>query len=120
MKTNKNLSEDKLRELFSRIPVDEPAPDFMENLLVRIEKEVLREKRKQSRIFAGQIAASIGGVFILPALAIYLCTIFIPDFSFAFPKEHLNFDSNLLTIGISILMLLIIDTLLRMHSKRDS
>ncbi|MCL1932987.1 MAG: hypothetical protein FWF53_04125 [Candidatus Azobacteroides sp.] len=123
MKTNKNLSEDKLQELFNKIPVEEPTPDFMENLLLRIEKEALREKKRQQWITAGQIAASLSGILILPALAVYLCTIFLPGFSFSFPKIHLHFDPKLVAIGFSILMLLILDTLFRMHaanrSKRD-
>ena len=124
MNTNKNISEDKLRELFSEIPLDEPAPDFMENLLRRIEKEIVQEKRRHRWMLVGQVAASLFGIFVLPALAIYLCTIFLPGYSFSFPKMHLNFDSKFVTIGFSVLMLLIIDTLFRMHvtnrSKRDS
>jgi len=124
MNTNKNISEDKLSELFSRIPLEEPAPDFMENLLQRIEKEVSLENKKRQWTLVGQVAAGLLGILVLPALAIYLCTIFLPDFSLTLPEIHLKFDPNLLTIGFSILMLLIIDTLFRMHagnhSKSDS
>ena len=124
MKTNKTISEDKLRELFSQTPFDDPTPDFTENLLLRIEKEALHEKRKQLWITAGQIAAGIFGIIALPAFAIYLCTIFLPDYSFSFPKINLNLDPKLVTIGFSILILLIIDTLLRMRignrTKLDS
>jgi len=125
MNTNKNIAEDKLRELFSEIPFEEPSPDFMENLLSRIEKEaVAMENRKRFWIVVGQIAAGVFGIFILPALTIYLCTIFLPGFTFSFPKIHLHFDSNLLAIGFSVLMLLILDTLLRTHAanrtKKDS
>jgi len=116
MNTNNSISEHKLRELFSKIPFEEPAPDFMVNLLSRIEKEVvLRENRKRRWTIVGQIAAGVFGILILPALAIYLCTIFLPRFSFNFPEIHLHFDSNLLVIGFSILMLLIADVLFRMH-----
>ena len=123
MNTSKNISEDKLRELFGKIPLDEPAPDFMEKLFRRIEKEVVREKRKHRWMLAGQVAAGLFGILIFPALAIYLCTIFLPDYSFSFPKMHLSFDPKLVSIGFSVLMLLIIDTLFRMHAtnraKRD-
>ena len=115
MKTNKILSENKLRELFGEMRLDEPAPDFTENLFLRIEKEVLHEKKKQQWLTVGQVAAGLLGILVLPALAIYLCTIFLPNFSFSFPAIRLNFDPNLLIIGFSILMLLIIDTLFRMH-----
>jgi len=114
MNTNKSISENKLRELFDEMRLDEPAPDFTENLLSRIEKEILHEKRKQQWVTVGQVAAGLLSILVLPALAIYLCTIFLPNFSF--PKIPLNFDPNLLIIGFSILMLLIIDTLFRMHA----
>jgi hypothetical protein len=126
MDTNKNISDSLLHELFSRVPIDEPSPDFMERMLRRIEKEALREKRKQQWMLVGQIAAGLSGIFILPALAIYLCTIFFSDysFSFSFPEIHMNFDPNLVTIGFSVLLLLIIDTLFRKQianrTKRDS
>jgi len=125
MNTNKNISENKLRELFGKISFDEPSPEFMPNLLSRIEKEaVVMEKRKRRWIVVGQVAAGIFGIFILPALAIYLCTIFSPGFTFSFPKINLHFDPNLLVIGFSVLMLLIIDTLFRAHAanrtKSDS
>jgi len=121
MDTNKNISEDKLSELFRGIPFDEPSPDFMENLLQRIEKEVLASEQKKYRwITIGQVAAGVLGMLILPALIIYLCTLYLPDFSFSLPKIHFDFDINLLTIGFSILMLLIIDTLFRMHKANHT
>ena len=125
MNTNKNITESKLRELFGEIPFEEPSPDFMENLLSRIEKEaVAMENRKRFRTIAGQVAAGIFGIFILPALVIYLCTIFLPGFTFSFPKIHLHLDPNILVIGFSVWMLLIIDVLFRTHSanrtKSDS
>ena len=125
MNKNINISENALNELFKKIHLDDPTPDFMENLLQRIEKEsVASEKMKQFWMIAGQIAAGVSGIILLPALAIYLCTIYLPGFSFTFPKINLNFDINLITIGFSVLMLLIIDTLLRTHAanrtKNDS
>ena len=122
MNTNKNISEDKLRELFGEMPLDEPTPGFAENMLSRIEKEALHEKRKQQWFTVGQVAAGLFGILVLPALAIYLCMVFFPSFSF--PKMHIRFDFNFLIIGFSILILLIIDTLFRMHAgnrtKSDS
>jgi sterol desaturase/sphingolipid hydroxylase (fatty acid hydroxylase superfamily) len=117
MNTNKNISDNKLGELFREIPLDNPSPDFMEKLIVEIEKEVVREKRKQQWLTAGQIAAAISGILILPALAIYLCTIFLPGFSFTFPEINLHFDLNIVVIAFAILMLLIIDTLFRTRKR---
>jgi hypothetical protein len=116
MKTNKNISDNKLSELFREIQFENPSPDFMGKLMRKVEKEAISEKRKQQWITAGQIAAGISCMLILPALVIYLCMIFIPDFSFTVPKIHLRFDPNFIVIGLSVLMLLIIDTLFRTHS----
>jgi hypothetical protein len=118
MNTNKNITDEKLGELFKEIPFDNPSSDFMEKLLVRIDKEVLREKRKQQWMIVMQIAAGISGIFILPALTLYLCTLFLPGFSFTFPQIQFNLkiDPNLIIIGFSILMLLICDTLFRIHA----
>jgi protein-S-isoprenylcysteine O-methyltransferase Ste14 len=95
----------------------------MDHLLSRIEKEVLCEKRKRQWMLVGQIAAGVSGILIVPALVIYLCTMYLPGFSFSFPKMHLNFDPNLIIIGFSILLLLVTDSLFRMHeanrTKRD-
>ena len=125
MKTNRNISEETLHEVFSKFTFDEPAPDFMENLLQRIEKEAASmEKRKQLWTIVGQVAAGIFGIIILPALTVYLCTIYLPGFSFSFPKMELDFNINILTIGFATLLLLILDTLFRMYAakrtKRDS
>ena len=117
MNINKNVSDNKLRELFNEIPLDEPAPDFMDNLFRRIEKEVVWEKRKHRWMLVGQVAAGVFGILLLPALTIYLCTLFLPGYSFSFPKIHLNFNFNLVIIGFSVLMLLINDTLFRIHAE---
>jgi len=115
MNANKNISEDKLWGLFREIPLENPSAHFMEKLFLQIEKETLREKRKLQWMVIVQIAAGVTGILVLPALSIYLCTIFLPNFSFTFPKIHLNFDSNIITIGFSVLILLILDSLLRIH-----
>jgi hypothetical protein len=119
MKTNKNISEETLHKAFSKFTFDEPSPDFMGKLLQRIEKEaILMEKRKQLWVSIGQVAAGIFGIILLPALTIYLCTLFLSGFTFSFPKIHLNLNLNLLTIGFAILLLLILDTLFRMHATK--
>ena len=119
--TDKNRPEDRLRELFKAIPLEEPSPDFTSGLLSRIEKEALRANKIRERwIIAGQVAAGIFGTLILPALAIYLCTIYLPGFSFTFPKINWHFDPNLLAIGFSVLTLLILDTLFRMYMASRS
>ena len=119
MKTNKNISEETLHEAFSKFPFEEPSPDFMGKLLQRIENEaILIEKRKQLWTIVGQIAAGFFGIILLPALTIYLCTLYLPGFSFSLPKINLDLNLNILTIGFAALVLLILDTLFRMHIEK--
>ncbi|GHT24775.1 hypothetical protein AGMMS4957_18360 [Bacteroidia bacterium] len=58
-------------------------------------------------------------MILLPALAIYLCRIYVPGFTFVFtfPKIDLNLDPNLIAIGLTVLLLLMADTLLRKHAR---
>ena len=119
MKTNKNISEDTLHKAFSKLGFDEPSSGFMEKLLQRVEKEAsLMEKRRQLWMIVGQVAAGIFGIILLPALTIYLRTIFLSGFTFSFPKIHIDLNLNLLTIGFAILLLLILDTLFRIHATK--
>ena len=120
MNNIKNISEETLNDLFKKIPLDELSPNFMDNLLQRIENEFIKEKRRKKLLTIGQVAAGILCIFILPFIAIYLCTVFLPEFSFSLRKVHLNFDVNIVTIGFSILILLIIDTLFRMYVSKHS
>lgn len=117
MNLNKNISNDNLYELFQGIPLNEPSPDFLENLLQRIEKETVKSKKnKHLWMIIGQVIVGVSGILVLPVLVIHLCTIYIPDFYFYLPQIHINLNINLITIGFSILLLLIIDTLLRMRA----
>jgi hypothetical protein len=124
MNKNKNISDKQLQEIFKGITLDTPSSGFIENLMTSIEKEAAHEKKKKSWIMIGQIAAGISSMILLPSLILYLCVLFIPEFtiSFSFPKISLNFDPNLITIGLAVLLLLIGDTLCRkhLHSKKNA
>jgi hypothetical protein len=124
MNTNKSISDKQLKELFKETALDTPSSGFMENLMVKIEKEAAWKKKKQNLMIYLQIAAGVFGMISLPALALYLCSLFIPGFSFtfSFPKMNLNFDANLIAIGLAVLMLLMADTLCRkyIHSKKKA
>jgi hypothetical protein len=123
MKKNKNISDNQLRKIFKETALDIPSSGFMENLMVKIEKEAVWKKRKENLVISCQIAAGIATMFSLPALVIYLYILFIPGFvfSFSFPKINLNFDANLIATGLAVLFLLMADTLYRkhIHSKKD-
>jgi hypothetical protein len=122
MNKNKIISDSQLRRTFKESSLENLSPEFMENLMAEIEKEAIRKQRKYAWITSLQIVAGILAMFLLPALVIYLYKIPVPDFSFSFsfPKINVNFDPNIVIIGLAVLLLLIGDTLLRtyLHSKK--
>jgi hypothetical protein len=117
MNISKNISDKQLQKVFKETALDTPSSDFIENLMMRIEKEALQAQKKKKWMIYGQIAAGVFGMIFLPALTLYLCQLFIPEFSFTFslPKIDLHFDPNLIAIGIAVLLLLMADTLFRKH-----
>jgi hypothetical protein len=120
MNENKTMLDNQLRKTFKAMSLENLSSGFMENLMAKIEKEAIRNRRKHVWIIALQVTAGVLSMFLLPALVIYLCKIPVPEFSFSFPKIDINFDSNIVIIGLTVLLLLIIDTLLRthLHSKK--
>ncbi|MDR3246630.1 MAG: hypothetical protein LBT50_09395 [Prevotellaceae bacterium] len=115
MNKNKIISDSQLRKTFKESSLENLSSGFMENLMAKIEKEAIRKRRKYVWITSLQIAAGISAMFLLPALVIRLCKIPVPEFSFSFPKIDVNFDPNIVIIGLAVLMLLIIDTLYSKH-----
>jgi hypothetical protein len=118
----KNISNKQLRDSFKEYTLDIPSVDFMGNLMTKVEREVIKKKRKSNWIIIGQIASGISAMIFLPALVIYLCKLLIPEFSLysSFPKINLNLNFNIFSIGFSVMFLLIADTLCRkyIHSKK--
>lgn len=119
MKGNNTLPDRQLREAFNKIVLDTPSSGFVENLMLRVEREAAKARRMRMWITCGQIAAGICAMILLPALAIYLCRIYVPGFTFVltFPKIDLNFDPTLVASGLTVLLLLMADTLLRKHAR---
>ncbi|GHT41178.1 hypothetical protein AGMMS49965_10570 [Bacteroidia bacterium] len=119
MKENNDLLDKRLREAFNEFVLDTPSSGFVENLMVRVEREAAKAQRQRVWMTCGQIAAGICAMILLPALAIYLCRIYVPGFTFVFtfPKIDLNLDPNLIAIGLTVLLLLMADTLLRKHAR---
>jgi hypothetical protein len=114
MNNNKIISNKQLDYLFKQFTLDTPSPDFMENLMTKIESEARKQARKQKWISLLQMAAGILAITLFPSLYIYF---FIPDFFslFTLPHFNLKFDPMITLIGFTILLLLIADSLLRQH-----
>ena len=121
MKTDNDLQNKYLEELFKEVSLEKPSLNFTENLMKKIEKEAVKQEQKIKWLTVGQIAAGVTGILLTPVLTIYFCRRFIPDFAFTFPNIQMSFDPMIFSIGFSVLLLLIADTLLRkhIHSKRD-
>jgi hypothetical protein len=125
MKQDKNYS---LYDMFSEIP-DESLPNrFNEKLMLKINKEAIRHKRKmQIRSFTGY--ASIVVFMLLTAAGLFLYFGFsfeIPEIkieNIAFSKPSINSFKNTgfhlsLYIGTLALSLLIFDSIIRRHIKK--
>jgi hypothetical protein len=117
MNNNDQSTDNKLRDLFKEMPLEEPSLNFTENLICRIEKESIKQKRKKIVLNLLPIAVSILSLLCLPGLVIYLCTIYIPGFSFSITIPEIRFDPTILSIGITVLFLLVSDTLLRKYIR---
>jgi hypothetical protein len=115
MKKNKIISDGQLRELFKKAPVENLPSGFMEDLMSKIKKEAVNEKKKARLIVFLQVVAGLAAMFLLPVLAIHLCNLFIPDFSFSFSDINIRFDSHYVVIGLAVLLLLIADSLYERH-----
>jgi hypothetical protein len=120
MKENNDILDRQLQTVFKEILLDTPSSGFVENLMLRVEREAAKAQKKRAWVACGQIAVGIAAMILLPALAIYLCQIYVPGFTFTFaltfPKIDLNLDANLIAIGLTVLLLLMADTLLRKHA----
>lgn len=111
--------KDFLKEMFHEIKPENPSEDFMKKLMIRIEKEAVKQQRKKEIYGWLWIAAGIIGIVGIPGLVLFLFEI---NISF-----HLNLSSMFRGITIEpsyiiysliILFLLIGDTLLRKRSFR--
>ncbi|MDR1898192.1 MAG: hypothetical protein LBR10_15555 [Prevotellaceae bacterium] len=118
MKTNKNISENNLTELFQKVTLESPSSDFSEKLVLRLEKEIVKARKKEKLLAAGQLAMEISSMLLVPFLTIYLCDLLIPEFTFSWHPPEMDFNPNLIVTGISVLFLLIVDMLFIKYKKR--
>jgi hypothetical protein len=109
-----NSEKDFFKDIFYEMKPENPSGDFMNNLMVRVEKEAIKQQRKKEIYSYLWIAAGMVGVTGISALILY------------FLEINISFDINLLSIFseitiepsytiffLIILFLLIGDTLLR-------
>lgn len=120
MNRNKTVLDNRLKETLRETPLEDLPSGFIEKLMPEIEKAALNKQKKETLTMYLQIAAGILSMFFSLTLAFYLCRLFIPGFSFSFSGIAIEFDPNILTIGLAVTMLLIIDSLRRVKTKNEA
>jgi hypothetical protein len=106
---NNNKQKYLLENLFQEIPLETPSDNFTENLMLTIEKGIRKEQAKRRWLTVAQIAAGVIGIILTPVLVLYFCS------GFSFFKINVHFNPIILVIGLSVLFLLILDTLFRKY-----
>jgi hypothetical protein len=113
-----NSEKDLLKDMFHEIEQKNPSNDFMKNLMVRVEKEAIKQQyKKQIYSYLGMTAGIIGIVGI-PALVLLFFKI---DISFNLNLSNVfhgvTIEPSYIIFSVIILSLLIGDTLLRKHFR---
>ncbi len=126
---NTPKTEDKLKNMFSEIKTENLSSNFMDNLMLRVEKEVVAQNKKKYFLNYLLIASGVAGIFLIPALIIYFTDIEIS--SIQFPNvlaglqsifKNFSIDPRIAGLGLIILLLLLGDLILRKFSahKKES
>ena len=113
---------DKYKSLFHEMELETPSDEFMKYLMLRIEKEAVAKRKKRHFLLYMSIAAGIIGILITPAIVFFFMKIdiqftgsqlsgFFPTIVSIFKK--LEIKPEIISIGCTILILLISDTLIR-------
>ena len=113
-------TNDKLKNMFHEVRMENPSADFMENLMLRVEKEALAKRKKKYILNYLAVASGIAGIFLIPALIfhffdIQIKTIKLPNFSLEIQSifENLSIDPMIIGLGVVVLLLLLGDSILR-------
>jgi hypothetical protein len=124
---NTPKSKDKLKNMFHEITMETLSPDFMKNLMSRVEKEVIAKKRKQNILNFALIIGGIISIFLISGLILYFLKIEITilkfqDFYLEFQNIFKNFsiDPKITGVGLIILLLLIGDLVFRKFSNHEN
>ncbi len=123
-----NEQTDKLKELFHEIKLDNTSQDFMKNMMFRIEKESIIQKRKKQLILYLILLGGVAGIIGLPVLIFSFMGIDIRlfdegslNFSFSMlsnlKRLDMNVDPNIIILCSTVLLLLMGDLLFRKHAR---
>ena len=111
-----NSEKDFFKDIFHEMKPENPSGDFMNNLMVRVEKEAIKQQRKKEIynylwITIGMIAVTGISVLILYLLKI---NIFL-NLNLSEIFSGIKIEPSYIIFSMIILFLLIGDTLLRKH-----
>jgi len=113
MKKNNDLYDKQFGELFRQVKTEQTSPDFVEKLTARIATERRKAIFRRKLLNVGMLAASIAAVVLIPFAVIHWVK---PDFQLSLPD--LGGQPYGALIGLTVLLLLISDTLLRKQFMR--
>ncbi len=105
----------KMDKLLEEMSLEQPSTSFADNLMHQIEREVVRQKRHSQWLSVASLAAGVTGICAIPASVYYIGAQFFPDLNFniAFPKIEFSINPMIAMAGLSVLILLLGDMLLR-------
>ncbi|MDR2469551.1 MAG: hypothetical protein LBD27_03610 [Tannerella sp.] len=114
--TNQTEEQDRLKAIFSRLP-DEPLPEtWLPAMMQRIHAEALQSQKRSERwMIVAMIAASLMMVGLAVAAFIYMD---ISPIRFDFEIQWIKIPKDYIFIGLSILFLLLADSLFRRNYSK--
>ena len=113
-----NTEKDLLKDMFHEIELKNPSIYFMENLMARVEKEVIKKQRKRQFFNFLGIAAGIIGIVVIPELVLSFLKIDISlNLNISNVFHGITIEPYYVIFSLIILFLLIGDTLLRKHFR---
>ena len=114
-----NAEKDLLKNIFREIKPENTSGDFMKNLMLRVEKEAIKQQRKKEIYSYLCITAGIIGIAGIAALVLFFFQINISfNINMSNIFRGITIEPSCIIFFLIILFLLIGDTLLRKrHNK---
>lgn len=121
-------TNDRLKNMFCEIKMENTSDDFMKGLMLRVEKEAVVEAKKKKALIYLSIFSGVAGIILIPFLIFYYLEISIQMSEVRLPNVFLeisslfsNFkiDPNILGLGLIILILLLVDLIFRKYLDKN-
>jgi hypothetical protein len=117
MKTNSDICDRQLRGLFDRVALDAPSPGFTDALMEKIKAEDKKAAVKRTCLYIAQIAAGVAAIVLIPGIVVRFV---LPGYTLSLPRMEWDASfGNTAIVGLSVLLLLLLDMLLKRHFRPD-